>query len=41
MAWQGKAKYEGKPRKNLRSVTMLWQNVEQFTVKKSLQRQAM
>ena len=34
MAWQGKAKYEGKPRKNLRSVTMLWQNVEQFTVKK-------
>ena len=34
MAWQGKAKYEGKPRKNLRSVSMLWQNVEQFTVYK-------
>jgi len=33
MAWQGKAKYEGKPKKNLRSVSMLWQNVEQFTVK--------
>lgn len=34
MAWQGKGKYEGKPKKNLRSVTMLWQNVEQFTVYK-------
>jgi len=33
MAWQGKAKYEGKAKKNLRSVSMLWQNVEQFTVK--------
>jgi hypothetical protein len=33
MAWQGKAKYEGQPKKNLRSVSMLWQNVEQFTVK--------
>lgn len=32
MAWQGKAKYDGKPRKNLRSVSMLWQNVEQFVV---------
>lgn len=32
MAWQGKSKYEGKPKKNLRSITMLWQNVEQFTV---------
>ncbi len=32
MAWQGKAKYEGKARKNLRSVSMLWQNVEQFVV---------
>ncbi|MFK5882707.1 MAG: TAXI family TRAP transporter solute-binding subunit [Sulfurospirillum sp.] len=32
MAWQGKGKYEGKPKKNLRSVSMLWQNVEQFTV---------
>jgi len=32
MAWQGKGKYEGKPKRNLRSVSMLWQNVEQFTV---------
>ena len=34
MAWQGKAKYEGKAKKNLRSISMLWQNVEQFTVRK-------
>lgn len=34
MAWQGKAKYEGEAKKNLRSVSMLWQNVEQFTIKK-------
>jgi uncharacterized protein len=34
MAWQGKAKYEGNAQKNLRSISMLWQNVEQFTVKK-------
>ena len=33
MAWQGKAKYEGQAKKNLRSVSMLWQNVEQFTIK--------
>lgn len=33
MAWQGKDKYEGAPKKNLRSISMLWQNVEQFTVK--------
>ncbi|MBE0495350.1 MAG: TAXI family TRAP transporter solute-binding subunit [Campylobacterales bacterium] len=32
MAWQGKASYEGRAKKNLRSVTMLWQNVEHFTV---------
>ncbi len=32
MAWQGTGKYEGHPRKNLRSVSMLWQNVEQFVV---------
>ncbi len=32
MAWQGKAGYDGKPRKNLRSISMLWQNVEQFVV---------
>ena len=36
MAWQGKAKYEGTPKQNLRSVTMLWQNVEQFTVTKDI-----
>lgn len=36
MAWQGKAKYQGKPRKNLRSITMLWQNVEQFVVTKDI-----
>lgn len=36
MAWQGKAKYEGAPRKNLRSVSMLWQNVEQFVVTKDI-----
>lgn len=34
MAWQGKAKYEGKKKENLRSITMLWQNVEQFTIDK-------
>ncbi len=34
MAWQGKAKYEGAPKKNLRSISMLWQNVEQFTIRK-------
>jgi len=35
MAWQGKDKYEGAAKKNLRSITMLWQNVEQFTVRNS------
>jgi len=33
MAWQGKDKYEGNPQKDLRSISMLWQNVEQFTIK--------
>jgi len=33
MAWQGKEKYEGNAQKNLRSISMLWQNVEQFTIK--------
>lgn len=33
MAWQGKDKYEGNAQTNLRSISMLWQNVEQFTVK--------
>lgn len=36
MAWQGKAKYENNAKKNLRSVTMLWQNVEHFTVAKEV-----
>lgn len=33
MAWQGKATYENEAKKNLRSISMLWQNVEQFTIK--------
>jgi TRAP-type uncharacterized transport system substrate-binding protein len=33
MAWQGKDQYEGKPQKNLRSITMLWENIEQITIK--------
>ncbi len=32
MAWQGTGSYTGNPKKNLRSITMLWQNVEQFTI---------
>lgn len=32
MAWQGKGKYKGKPEKDMRSVTMLWENVEHFTI---------
>ena len=34
MAWQGKGKYEGKPERNMRAVTMLWENVEHFVVYK-------
>ncbi len=34
MAYQGKMKYEGKAMKDMRSVTMLWQNVEHFVVLK-------
>ena len=33
MAWQGKATYENEAKKNIRSISMLWQNVEQFTIK--------
>jgi TRAP transporter TAXI family solute receptor len=33
MAWQGKDEYKGKPQKNLRSITMLWENIEQITIK--------
>lgn len=32
MAYDGKMKYEGKAMKNMRSVTMLWQNVEHFVI---------
>jgi uncharacterized protein len=32
MAWQGKGKHKDEPKKDLRSITMLWQNVEHFTV---------
>lgn len=32
MAWQGRGKYEGKKVTILRSMTMLWENVEHFTV---------
>ncbi|MGF1486011.1 MAG: TAXI family TRAP transporter solute-binding subunit [Prochloraceae cyanobacterium] len=35
MAWQGKGRYEGKPEKELRSVTMLWENVEHFVIEKN------
>ncbi len=34
MAWQGKGKYEGKPEREMRAVTMLWENVEHFVVYK-------
>lgn len=30
MAWQGTGLYEGRPVKNLRSLTLLWENVEQI-----------
>lgn len=32
MAWQGKGIYDGRPEKDIRSVTMLWQNVEHFVI---------
>jgi TRAP transporter TAXI family solute receptor len=34
MAWQGKGMYEGKPYKELRSITMLWPNTEHFVLTK-------
>jgi TRAP transporter TAXI family solute receptor len=34
MAWQGKGMYEGKPYKELRSITMLWPNTEHFALTK-------
>lgn len=36
MAWQGKENYKGNPKKDLRSISMLWENVEQFTIEKEL-----
>ncbi len=36
MAWQGSGKYKGKPERSLRAVTMLWENVEHFTLAKDL-----
>ncbi len=36
MAWQGKGKYEGDPQKHMRSITMLWENVEHFSVNPKL-----
>lgn len=36
MAWQGKANYKDNPKTNIRSVSMLWQNVEHFTVLKDI-----
>lgn len=32
MAWQGKGIYEGRPERDFRSITMLWQNVEHFVI---------
>lgn len=32
MAWQGKGKYDGAPEQEMRSVTMLWENVEHIVV---------
>ncbi len=32
MAWQGLGRYDGKKQEHLRSITMLWENVEHFTV---------
>ncbi|MEM9776421.1 MAG: TAXI family TRAP transporter solute-binding subunit, partial [Chloroflexota bacterium] len=32
MAWQGKGRYDGAPEQEMRSVTMLWENVEHIVV---------
>lgn len=34
MAWNGTGVYEGKPMKDLRSITLLWPNVEHFVIVK-------
>ncbi len=36
MAWQGKDIYTNRAKENLRSISMLWQNVEQFVIYKNL-----
>ncbi len=36
MAWQGEYIYLNQPQKNLRSISMLWHNVEHFTVLKEV-----
>ncbi len=36
MAWQGKKKYEGNPHQTMRSVTMLWENVEHQVINSEL-----
>lgn len=36
MAWDGSHVYHQKPQKELRSISMLWQNVEHFTVSKEI-----
>jgi len=36
MAWQGKGAYRDRAKKNLRSISMLWQNVEQFVIYKNM-----
>lgn len=33
MAWQGKGKYDGNPHKDMRAITMLWENVEHQVIK--------
>jgi TRAP transporter TAXI family solute receptor len=32
MAWQGRGRYEGKPQQYIRSLTVLWENVEHFVI---------
>jgi TRAP transporter TAXI family solute receptor len=32
MAWQGRGRYEGKPQRYIRSLTVLWENVEHFVI---------
>ena len=34
MAWSGSGRYEGKPEKGFRAITLLWQNVEHFVIPK-------